>query len=146
MKTVNVLQADDDQDDCLLTAKVLDRVYAGPLQLTTVSNGEALLAYLDQCTVRHELALTPMPDLVLLDINMPCIDGREAIAKLRANTRYQAVPVIVLTTSDAQDDINLAYSLGANSYISKALTFNEMVETMAVMVQYWFNTVKLPQN
>ena len=133
----NILIVDDDVDDCLLTQQALQRSYADPINFSVVHDGEALLVHLQK-------QRTQIPDLILLDLNMPKIDGREALAKLRADPRHQALPIVILTTSTAIDDIQYAYRLGANSYISKAVTFEQMSQSMASLVDYWFNVVKLP--
>ena len=75
---------------------------------------------------------------------MPRVDGREVLGQLRSDPRYQSLPIVVLTTSDVQEDINLAYSLGANSYMTKALTFQQLLKSMQVVMDYWFATVKRP--
>ncbi len=136
--TQRILIADDDREDCMLTQKALSQTYAGNIDFTTEHNGEALLTRLAAC------APNELPDLLLLDLNMPKIDGREALRHLRALPRYQALPIIVLTTSTLYDDIDAAYRLGANSYISKAVTFDGMLQAMATLTTYWFKLVMLP--
>jgi CheY-like chemotaxis protein len=86
----------------------------------------------------------PMPGLILLDLNMPKKDGREALAEIKANPELRQIPVIVLTTSKAEEDIFRSYDLGVNSFITKPVTFGGLVEAMKVLSQYWFEIVELP--
>jgi CheY-like chemotaxis protein len=87
-----------------------------------------------------------MPDLLLLDLNMPRKDGREALAEIRADPRLRGLPVVVLTTSSAEEDIVRSYDLGANSYVQKPVTFAKMVEVVEAIGKYWLGVVKLPMN
>ncbi|MCH7499754.1 MAG: response regulator, partial [Nitrospinae bacterium] len=85
-----------------------------------------------------------LPSLILLDLNMPRKDGREVLDEIKKNKTLRKIPVIVLTTSKADTDISHAYDLGVNSYIQKPVRFNEFVEVVKVLSNYWFNIVKLP--
>jgi CheY-like chemotaxis protein len=111
--------------------------------LTIVNDGEELMQYLRG---EGKYAGARMPDLLLLDLNMPRKDGREALAEIRADPRLRGLPVVVLTTSSAEEDIVRSYDLGANSYVQKPVTFAKMVEVVKTIGKYWLGVVKLPMN
>jgi CheY-like chemotaxis protein len=93
-----------------------------------------------------ELNGEPLPGLILLDLNMPRKDGREALKEIKADPILRRVPIVVLTTSKAEEDILRSYDLGVNSYVTKPVTFKSLVELVKVLGQYWFEVVKLPQD
>lgn len=138
-----ILMADDDLDDCLLAREALAES-AIVHTLNFVHDGEELLDYLYQTGKYADPALSPRPDLILLDINMPKKDGIEALREMKANQGLRLIPVVILTTSVAQEDIYRSYNLGANSYITKPVTFKGLVEVMQTLKRYWFDTVDLP--
>ena len=142
-KTVILLMADDDADDCLLTKEALaeSRVIN---ELYIVSDGEQLLDYLFRRNAYADSAGWPRPDLILLDLNMPRKDGREALRDIKADAALRRIPIVVLTTSKAEEDIVRAYDLGVNSYITKPVTFQGLAEIMKTLSIYWFEIVKLP--
>lgn len=142
-KTNIILMADDDDDDRLLTR---DAVAEAGLEgnLLFVQNGEELLDYLCRRGKYHEPSSAPRPGLILLDLNMPLKDGREALREIRADPELRRIPVVVLTTSKADTDIGAIYELGANSFISKPFQFEALVAVMKMLSQYWFKTVELP--
>ena len=86
-----------------------------------------------------------MPALILLDLNMPRKDGREALKEIKSNPELRRIPIVVLTTSKAEEDILRTYDLGVNSYVTKPVTFESLVETIKVLGKYWFEIVELPQ-
>ncbi|MBV9580245.1 MAG: response regulator [Chloroflexi bacterium] len=138
-----IVLADDDPDDCVLAREALEesRLFN---ELHTVSDGEELLAYL-----RHEAAYappaeSPRPGLILLDLNMPRKDGREALREIKADPSLRSIPIVVLTTSRAEEDIYRTYDLGVSSFISKPVTFEGLVDVMKVLGRYWFEIVELP--
>ena len=90
-------------------------------------------------------ALSPTPGLILLDLNMPKKDGREALAEIKADPALRRIPVVVMTTSKAEEDIFRMYDLGSNSFISKPITLTALVDVMIVLGQYWFQIVTLPE-
>jgi CheY-like chemotaxis protein len=110
----------------------------------SVGDGEELLDFLRHTGKFAPPALSPTPALVLLDLNMPKMDGREALAEIKADKELHRIPVVIMTTSVAEQDILRAYELGTNSFISKPITLTELVEVMRVLGQYWFQIVKLP--
>ena len=142
-KSIVILMADDDADDRLLAKDALNECQASS-SLHFVENGEELLDYL-----RHEgkyasLANTPRPGLILLDLNMPRKDGREALQEIKADPELRIIPVVVLTTSKADTDIRRIYELGANSFITKPVSFDALIKVMNDLVHYWFEVVELP--
>jgi len=138
-----ILMADDDDDDRLLTRDaVVEAGLAGDLHF--VENGEELLDYLCRRGKYQAPGDSPRPGLILLDLNMPLKDGREALREIRADPDLRRIPVVVLTTSKADTDIGAIYELGANSFISKPFQFEALVTVMKMLGQYWFNTVELP--
>ncbi len=137
-----ILMADDDDDDRLLTRDaVAEAGVDGDLHF--VQNGEELLDYLCR-RGKYEASEAPRPGLILLDLNMPLKDGREALREIRADPELRRIPVVVLTTSKADTDIGAIYELGANSFISKPFQFEALVAVMKMLGQYWFKTVELP--
>jgi len=135
--------ADDDRGDQMLTREALQSTSLAH-DLVFVNDGEELLAYL-----RHEGAYSNLggnhePHLVLLDLNMPRMDGREALAEMKADAALRHIPVVVLTTSDADSDIIRSYNLGVNSFIQKPVGFDRLVSVLTTVSEYWFHTVLLP--
>ena len=141
-KPMVILMADDDADDRLLAQDALAECKL-PSDLHFVENGEQLLDYLHR---RGEYAKTasPRPGLILLDLNMPRKDGREALREIKLDPELRRIPVIVLTTSKADTDISQIYALGANSFISKPVDFESLVNVIRTLGQYWFKMVELP--
>ncbi len=138
-----ILMADDDDDDRLLAQDALTESKVGG-ELRFVGNGEELLDYLGHRGQFQSAATAPRPGLILLDLNMPRKDGREALREIRADPELRRIPIVVLTTSRADTDVGAIYELGANSFITKPFQFEALVEVMKVIAQYWFNTVELP--
>ena len=142
-KTNVILMADDDDDDRLLTRDaVAEAGLDGDIHF--VENGEELLDYLYRRGKYQQASTAPRPGLILLDLNMPLKDGREALREIRADPELRRIPVVVLTTSKADTDIGAIYELGANSFISKPFQFEALVGVMKTLGQYWFQTVELP--
>lgn len=143
--TITILMADDDEDDRLMTKEALDETPLGS-NLRFVEDGEELLDYLFQRNNYSDPEKALRPDLILLDLNMPKKDGREALKEIKSSPELKNIPVVVLTTSKAEEDIYQTYELGVNSFISKPVTFEGMVETMKTLSLYWFNVVSLPSD
>jgi two-component system, response regulator len=142
-RTNVILMADDDDDDRLLAQDALSECeLEGALHF--VENGEDLLDYLWRRGKYGPPAEAPRPGLILLDLNMPRKDGREALREIKSDPDLRRIPVVVLTTSKADTDIGAIYELGANSFISKPFQFEALVNVMKVLGQYWFRTVELP--
>jgi CheY-like chemotaxis protein len=140
---ITILLVDDDEDDLLMTQEALQESRLGN-DVRTAHDGEQLMDYLLRRGMYAAAADSPKPGLILLDLNMPKKDGREALAEIKANPDLRKIPVIVLTTSKAEEDIFRTYDLGVNSFITKPVTFSGFVEAMRVLTQYWFEIVELP--
>ena len=141
---MQILLAEDDDDDYLLTTQALqeNRLING---IHRVHDGVELLEYLYRQGAYSDPAHAPSPSLILLDLNMPRKDGREALREIKANPLLRRVPVVVLTTSTAQEDIVRSYDLGVNSFVSKPVSFQGLVEAVKVLGRYWFEVVELPE-
>ena len=143
-KTVTILMADDDEDDYLLAREaLLESRLVNNLQF--VKDGEELMDYLHRRGKYAQASHAPRPGLILLDLNMSKKDGREALREIKADPNLRQIPIVVLTTSKAEEDIYQIYDLGANSFITKPVTFSSLVEVMKTLGKYWFEIVELPQ-
>jgi CheY-like chemotaxis protein len=135
-----ILMADDDADDRLMAKEALEA--SGLLnEMRFVEDGVELFAYLAQ-QGRYQGA--PRPGLILLDMNMPRKNGRETLRELKAHPDYKRIPVVILTTSQADEDVKLGYDLGASSYITKPVTFEGLVAVMQTLGKYWIEIVRSP--
>ncbi len=143
VKPITILMADDDEDDRLLTQDALaeSRVLN---ELHFVEDGVELLEYLERKGKFQDKTLSPRPGLILLDLNMPRMDGREALEAIKANPNLKGIPVVILTTSKQEEDMVKGYNLGAASYITKPVTFDGLVELMKTLGKYWVEFVELP--
>lgn len=141
--TIEILVADDDLEDRML---IIDALRESKLtnKIHSVENGVELLDYLRNDGKYADEKNYPTPGLILLDLNMPKKDGREALRELRADPRFRSIPVVVLTTSKAEQDVLRTYDLGANSFITKPVSFRALVDTMRALNTYWFEIVELP--
>lgn len=137
-----ILMADDDDDDFMLTNKALKESKLLNT-LIRVHDGEELLNYL-QRTGEYEGVETVRPGVILLDLNMPRKDGREALREIKSNDELRDIPVVVFTTSKAEEDIYRSYQLGVNSFITKPVTFENLIAVMKALGKYWFEIVELP--
>ena len=136
------LLADDDPDDRDLA---LDALNESGLhhELQTVCDGEELLEYLRREKRYAPPAVAPQPAVVLLDMNMPRMDGREVLTIMKADPNLRRIPVVVLSTSRAAEEVIRSYDLGANAYIGKPVTFEELVDVLRTLGQHWLNMVTL---
>jgi two-component system response regulator len=143
-KSLIILMADDDEDDRLLAEDALkeSRVLN---TLKTVEDGVELMEYLQRKGKYENKELYPRPGLILLDLNMPRKDGREALAEIKADPNLKSIPVVILTTSKEEEDKVKGYGLGAASYITKPVNFEGLVEVMRALGKYWVEIVELPQ-
>jgi len=137
---MTVLIADDDEDDRFFALEAL-KENRHITDVRTVNDGEELMDYLHQ---RGQFTDAERPVLILLDLNMPKKDGREALQEIKSSPRLQNIPIVVLTTSQSEDDILKSYELGVNSYITKPVSFDGLVNVMKALGQYWFEIVSLP--
>jgi CheY-like chemotaxis protein len=141
--SVVILMADDDEDDRMMAKEALEEAKLVN-DLRFVENGEELLDYLLNTGEFADQARFPRPGLILLDLNMPKKDGREALRDIKSHPALRQIPIVVMTTSKAEEDIFRSYDLGVNSFVSKPVTFDGLVEVMKNLATYWFNIVELP--
>lgn len=139
-----ILMADDDPDDFHLTRDALEEA-GSDKNFRLVSDGSELMDYLLGQGGYQDRRKNPLPDLILLDLNMPVMDGRQALTAIRARQDTRNIPVVVLTTSGTNEDVEHCYRLGANSYIRKPSDFDSLVSAMRHLLHYWFETVELPR-
>lgn len=139
-KALMIMMADDDPDDRFLVKEAFEEnCLANPL--FTVEDGEQLMDYLHR---RNGFEDAVRPGLILLDLNMPRKSGFEALREIKSDPELRRIPVIILTTSKAEEDIVRSYDLGVNSFIVKPVTFDALVETVRELGKYWFQIVELP--
>ena len=138
-----ILMAEDDSDDRLLAEDALAESGLGT-EVRFVEDGVQLMDYLKRRNKFNASGSSPRPGLIILDLNMPKKDGREALQEIKADAELRKIPVVVLTTSTADLDILKVYELGANSFITKPTAFDSLVGVMRAIGQYWFNVVVLP--
>ena len=138
-----ILMADDDADDRMLTRDALEesRVLN---ELRFVEDGEELMEYLTRKGKYANPEDSPRPGLILLDLNMPKKDGREALKEIKSDPNLRRIPVVIMTTSQAEEDIFRSYDFGASSFITKPVTFDRLVELMRTLGEYWVEFVELP--
>ncbi len=138
-----ILMADDDPADVLLTRKAFQ---ANRLRnpFRSVSSGDELLCYLRREGDYANVDLYPWPGLILLDLNMPGKDGRATLKEIKEDDLLRTIPVVVLTTSKAERDLLETYNLGANSFVTKPVTFSELVGVIRSLTEYWMEIVSLP--
>jgi len=138
------LIAEDDADDRMMIKEALEENnFLHSLHF--VQDGEELLDYLHQ-RGKFQTEKVSRPNLIILDLNMPKVDGREALSHIKSNESLKRIPVIVLTTSRAEEDITRTYDLGVNSFICKPVHYNDLVVVAREIGNYWFSTVALPTN
>ena len=142
--TITILIADDDPDDRELTRDALQECRLVN-DVHFVKDGEELVDYLNRRGEYRHLAGTALPGLILLDLNMPRKDGREALAEIKSDPMLRQTPVIVLTTSKSPDDIARCYQMGANSYISKPGDYAALLDMVRGLTRYWLQLVQLPR-
>jgi two-component system, response regulator len=138
-----VLMADDDADDRLMAQEAFEEArLVNPLYF--VEDGEQLLDYLYRRGQYTAPEAAPMPGLILLDLNMPKKDGRQALQEIKADATLRHIPIVVLTTSKAEEDILRTYDLGVSSFITKPVSFEGLVDIVKGLMRYWFEIVTLP--
>lgn len=138
-----ILVAEDDPDDRVLLKDAFEESRL-PNNVYFVDDGNDLLDYLYQRGKYHNPEDAPRPSLILLDLNMPRKDGREALMEIKSDLDLRQIPVVVLTTSTDEEDILRSYASGASSYIAKAELFEALVENFKILNKYWFEMVELP--
>lgn len=142
-KPITILIAEDDEDDRLWTQEAITESRVANA-VRFVEDGEELMDYL-YCRAKYAApGAAPQPALILLDLNMPRKDGREALKEIKGDPRLRHIPVVILTTSRAEEDVLRTYDLGANSFVIKPVTFEGLVQVMKSLAQYWLEIVELP--
>jgi CheY-like chemotaxis protein len=142
-KPIVILLADDDPDDRTMAIDALKESRLNNI-LHCAEDGEELMDYLLLQGKYKNEADAPRPGLILLDLNMPKKDGREALKEIKSHPELKSIPIVVLTTSKAEEDIYKSYNLGVNSFITKPVTFAGLVQVMKTLGKYWFEIVELP--
>lgn len=142
-RPIVILLADDDEEDRMLAANALEESRVVN-DFRFVEDGEELLDYLYHRGKYAAPGSSPAPGLILLDLNMPRKDGREALREIKSDPDLRRIPVVVLTTSKAEEDIYRTYDLGANSFITKPVSFEGLVAVMRDIGRYWIEIVELP--
>ena len=141
---VPILLIEDDEDDVSLTqrafikGKILNKLYV-------VRDGEEAMEFLEHRGRYNNPDEAPKPGIILLDLNMPKMDGREVLHKIKSNEKLRVIPVIVLTTSERDGDILESYENGANTFITKPVEFGKFVETVVTLGKYWLSIAELPE-
>ena len=143
-KTGIILIAEDDDDQYELTSSALSD-FRIQNKLRRVVDGEQLMDYLLARGEYNNPLLYPKPNCILLDLNMPKKDGRQALKEIKSHPKLRRIPVTVLTVSRDEHDINMMYDLGANAYITKPLSYDRLVEVLQLQSRYWFDATRLPQ-
>ena len=142
-KPITILMADDDADDRMMTREAFEEARLAN-DLRFVCDGEELMDYLKRRGKYSDPASSPRPAILLLDLNMPKKDGREALKEIKADPALRQIRVIVLTTSKAEEDVYRAYDISATSFITKPVKFDGLVEVVKALGKYWLEIVELP--
>ncbi|MDZ4815113.1 MAG: response regulator [Verrucomicrobiota bacterium] len=142
-KSIVILIVDDDLEDRMLAKKAL---LASRLsnKVFFVEDGQDALDFLHQRNKYSDSSIYPQPDLILLDLNMPKVNGHQVLEEIKKSQTLKSIPVVILTTSQAEEDIVRSYYLGTNSYISKPVSFDGLVQVMKELNNYWFDIIRLP--
>jgi CheY-like chemotaxis protein len=144
-RRITILMADDDRDDREMAREAFQENHLAN-DIRFVQDGVELMDYLKRRGKYEDPAGSPLPGLILLDLNMPKKDGREALAEIKADPELQRIPVVILTTSKQEEDIYRSYQLHANSYITKPVTFEQLVQVVSALGKYWLEIVELPEH
>lgn len=143
MRQITVLLVEDNPRDVRLIQRIFDKVdFAHELRI--VKDGDDALAYLSQTDCDTESSTTPRPDLILLDLNLPRMNGHEVLCQCKQDDRFKQIPIVVLTTSGHDDDIRQAYESGANAYLLKPVEFTRFTEVIRQLSAFWLDIVELP--
>ncbi len=142
-QTIRILVADDDADDRMLIAEAFEEAQLNN-PVDYVHDGIDLLEFLRREGTYENRREEPLPGIILLDLNMPRLDGRGALMEIRKDPELRKIPVVILTTSQSDEDIIKSYDLGVNSFITKPVTFGGLVDVIRVLNRYWIEIVSLP--
>jgi len=140
MEPILILLVEDNPRDVQLAEEALKESKLH-VELSVTNDGEEALKYLYK---KEEYAEARTPDLILLDLNLPKVDGREVLKEVKSDPSLKSIPVVVLTTSTAEEDILKSYNLHANCYITKPVDFDKFIEVVQYIHEFWFTIVKLP--
>ncbi|MDX8386682.1 MAG: response regulator [Gallionella sp.] len=140
---MTILIAEDDEDDIALAREAAQETHLST-DLHFVKDGQELMDYLKHASAYTDLDSSPRPCMILLDLNMPRKDGRQALKEIKSDPAIKDIPVIIFTTSTAASDINQAYEIGANSYLVKPVSYTGLVEVMEHLKSFWLELVELP--
>ena len=143
-KAIVVVIADDDPEDRMLIDDAFEESRLANT-LVFVEDGEELMDYLYRRNGFSDPSVSPWPGLILLDLNMPRMDGREALKEIKSDPGLRKIPIVVMTTSKADEDIVRSYDLGVNSFITKPVSFEGLVDVVKTLGRYWFQIVELPR-
>ena len=138
-----ILIAEDDADDMAITMRAIRDGFP-EASIRTVQDGEELMEYMQCRGSFSDPANAPRPGLILLDLNMPRKSGREALAEIKGDAVMRTVPIVILTTSNSHIDVESSYGAGANAYMTKPLSYSEMLASMKALTDFWFNRALLP--
>lgn len=139
-----ILLAEDDPDDRMFAMRAFEESHLAN-SIHCVEDGEELLDYLYRTGAYATPASAPRPDLILLDLNMPRKDGREALQEIKADPYLRRIPVVALTTSQEEEDVCRLYDLGVNAFVSKPVTFDGLCHAVKAIGHFWFDIVQLPR-
>jgi CheY-like chemotaxis protein len=142
-KNLVILIADDDADDRLMTKEAFEELQIKN-ELFFVKDGVELLDYLNRQGAFADPESSPRPSLILLDLNMPRMDGREALREIKKDESLKSIPVSIFSTSRAEEDVLRSYNLGVNCFITKPVTYQGLVKSIAQLNSFWFELVSLP--
>jgi len=140
-RSIEVLLVEDNPGDVRLTREAM-RESKVIVNLSVASDGEEALAFLRKEGAHHG---APRPDLILMDLNLPKMDGREVLAEIKVDPDLRRIPVVVLTTSRAEEDILRTYNLHANCFITKPVDLDQFIRVVAAISEFWFSVVRLPK-
>ncbi|GAA4431142.1 response regulator [Actinokineospora soli] len=141
LKAIDVLLVEDDEGDVLMTREAFEH-YKIRNELHVVRDGEQAVKFLRR---EGNFADAPRPDLILLDLNLPRFDGRQVLAEIKSDAALRSIPVVVLTTSEAEEDIVRSYELHANAYVTKPVDFDRFIEVIRKIDEFFVTVVKLPE-
>lgn len=140
-----ILIVDDDEDDRLMARDALTAGGTDPEDLRFVCDGEELMNYLQRTGTYAGETSPPRPGLILLDLNMPRKDGRTALKEIKSNPALRDIPIVILSTSEENEDISQSYAVGGNSFVKKPDSYKRLVDKLREISHYWFETVELPE-
>jgi len=142
-RPLNIMVAENDEDDRALVKFAFDECKL-PNSVHFVEDGEQLLDYLNHRGLYQDTVNSARPDLILLDLDMPRINGHEALKEIKGDPKLRSIPVVIFTTSKSTQDINSTYNMGANSFIVKPVTYDGLIQVMNVLAEYWSEVTELP--